>query len=158
MEEKLDTRFKIKGKVSMVKGSILTPHNSGLRFVLSINNTKGDPLGNPLLSTFDKKWRKVREESRGWYANKTGEYKLGAINTTAVQSDVWVIHTLCQNDDHSIDLTGLTACLKKICASAKYEKASVHIDSKLTAMIPELETLTNEYLVNEGVNVSFYKD
>ena len=150
--------FKVLGKVKFVKGSILTPHNAGLRFVLSPVNLTGKYAKHPLFPVFEKKWKKVKEDAKGWYSNKTGEYKLGAINTSAVQSDTWVIHMLCQDDEGTTSLSALENCLKKVCASAKYEKASVHVSSLLTASVPELSELLTKYLVNEGVSVSYYEE
>lgn len=150
-------KFKPNGKTKVIKGSILAPENAGLRFVLSINNLAGKPE-NPLFPIFDKKWKRVKEDSRGWFATKTGEYKLGAINTTAVQSDTWVIHMLCQKEDLSVDLNGLENCLKKVCSSAIYEKASVHVSNILTNMIPELQNLLTKHLIENGVSVYFYDE
>jgi hypothetical protein len=150
-------RFQQPGKVKTIKGTILAPENAGLRFVLSVNNLAGKPE-NPMFPIFDKKWKKVREESRGWFANKTGAYKLGAINTTAVQSDTWVIHMLCQDESVATDLKGLEECLKKVCASAKYEKATVHVSTVLTNAIPELAELLNKQLIDHGVSVYFYEE
>lgn len=157
-EEKKVNKFQQPGRVKVIKGSILTPENAGLRFVLSINNLEGKPDGNPLLPLFDKKWKKVKEESRGWYATKTGAYKLGAINTTAVQSDTWVIHMLCQDAKLDTDVKALEECLKKVCASAKYERATVHVSTVLTGAVPELTELLNTCLVEQGVSVSFYEE
>ena len=157
MTENKENRFKQIGKTKFIKGSILMPENAGLRFILSINNLEGKP-SNPLFPIFDKKWKKVREDSRGWFATKTGEYKLGAINTTAVQSDTWVIHMLCQNADLTTDIKGLEACLKKVCTSAKYEKATVHISDILVDAIPELKTLLATHLIENGVSVYFYEE
>lgn len=151
-------RFQLAGKTKLVKGSILAPENAGLRFVLSVNNMEGKPDGNPLLSLFDKKWKKVREESRGWFATKTGAYQLGAINTSAVQSDTWVIHMLCQDKDLQTDEKGLAACLKKVCASAKYEKATVHVSTVLCEAMPELQPLLKSELIDNGVTVYFYEE
>lgn len=151
-------KFQPQGKTKLIKGSILAPENAGLRFVLSINNTLGKVEGNPLLPLFDKKWKQVRQETKGWYANKTGAYKLGAINTTAVQSDTWVIHMLCQGDDLSVNAKGLEDCLKKVAASAKYEKATVHVSTVLTDAIPELSPLLTKYLVEDGVSVYLYEE
>ena len=150
-------KFKKQGRVRELKGTILEPENAGLRFILSINNLEGKSE-NPLLPIFDKKWRQVRTESRGWYATKTGAYKLGAINTTAVQSDTWVIHMLCQDEKLVTSVKGLEDCLKKVCASAKYEQASIHVSNILTDLIPELKPLIIKHLVEEGVNVNFYKE
>lgn len=149
--------FQPQGKVKLIKASILAPENAGLRFVLSFTNTAGKPE-SPLYPLFEKKWKKVREEARGWYTNKTGAYKLGATNTTAVQSDTWVIHLLCQNDDLETDLKGLEDCLKKVCASAKYEKATVHVSTLLTDAVPELEGLLTTALVEQGVSVYYYQE
>lgn len=150
-------KFQVSGKTKLIKGSILNPENAGLRFVLSVNNLAGKPV-NPLFPVFEKKWKKVKEESRGWYATKTGTYKLGAVNTTAVQSDTWVIHMLCQDEDLNTDVAGLTECLKKVASSAKYEKATVHVSTLLTAAIPELASLVKEHLLDNGVSVYFYEE
>ena len=150
-------KFQVPGKTKVIKGSILAPENAGLRFVLSINNMAGK-LENPLFPIFDKKWKQVRAESRGWFATKTGAYKLGAINTTAVQSDTWVIHMLCQDANLVTDQAGLTECLKKVCSSAKYEKATVHVSTILLKAIPELQELINKQLISRGVSVYYYEE
>ena len=156
-EDKVVNPFKPKGKTKLIKGSILAPENAGLRFVLSVNNLAGKP-DNPLFPLFDKKWKAVKTESRGWYANKTGAYKLGAVNTTAVQSDTWVIHMLCQNEESQTDSTALEACLKAVCKMAKYERATVHVSTVLTDAIPELMGLLGTQLVDEGVSCYFYEE
>jgi len=150
-------RFQPQGRVKLIKGSILAPENAGLRFVLSVTNMVGKPE-SPLYPLFEKKWKKVKEEARGWYATKTGAYKLGAVNTTAVQSDTWVIHMLCQDDELKTDVKALETCLEAVCKSAKYEKATVHVSTLLTDAIPELQDLLTEHLVKQGVSVSFYEE
>ena len=150
-------KFQTLGKTKVIKGTILQPELGGLRFVLSVNNLAGKPE-NPLFPLFDKKWKSVKVDSRGWYANKTGEYKFGATYTTAVQSDVWVIHCLCQDENLKTDLKGLEECLKKVCKSAKYEHASVHISNLLVDVAPELQDLAMKHLVEEGVSVYFYNE
>lgn len=157
-QEKPRNLFQPKGRTKVIKGSILAPENAGLRFVLSVTNTLGKPDNNPLYPLFEKKWKKVREEARGWYATKTGAYKLGATNVTPVQSDTWVIHLLCQNDDFQTDESALQACLKKVCASAKYEKATVHVSTVLTDAVPELVSLLQTELLDNGVSVYFYEE
>ena len=154
-EEK--NRFQQPGRVKVIKGSILSPENAGLRFVLSVNNMVGKPE-SPLYPLFDKKWKKVKEEAKGWYNTKTGAYKLGATNVTAVQSDTWVIHMLCQDEELKTDLKALATCLDSICKSAKYERATVHVSSLLTTAIPELQGLLTKHLVENGVSVSYYEE
>lgn len=156
-DEKTVNRFQPQGRVKTVKGSILTPENAGLRFVLNVNNTVGK-AESPLYPVFDKKWKKVKEEAKGWYNTRTGAYKLGATNVTAVQSDTWVIHMLCQNDDLQTDTKSLEECLKKVAASAKYEKATVHVSTLLTDSIPELKDMLTTQLVEQGVSVSYYEE
>lgn len=157
-EQPAPNRFQPQGKTKLIKGSILQPENAGLRFILSINNTLGKVEGNPLLPIFDKKWKQVRQETKGWFANKTGAYKVGAISTTAVQSDTWVINMLCQGDDLAVDSTGLEECLKRVAVSAKYEKATVHVSTILTDAIPGLTDLLTTQLVANGVSVYYYEE
>lgn len=152
------SRFQQPGRTKLVKGSILAPENAGLRFVLSVNNLAGKPDNHPLYPLFEKKWPKVRSEARGWYATKTGAYKIGAVSTTAVQSDTWVIHMLCQDEEQKTDTAGLEKCLKEVCKMAKYERATVHVSTLLTDAVPELMGLINSQLVEEGVSVSFYEE
>jgi hypothetical protein len=150
-------RFKKVGKVKVINGSILCPQSGELSMILSLANMAGK-ADSPVMPLFDKKWRKVREEVRTWYINKTGEYKLSAINRSTVQSDVWVIHMLCQDEKLNTDVDSLKACLKKVCAMAKYEKANLHVSTLLTDKIPELEGLLKDLVVNEGVSVFYYKE
>lgn len=157
-EQELDTRFIQPGRTKVIKGSILAPENAGLRFVLSVNNMEGKPEGNPMLPVFDKKWPKVRAEARGWYATKTGAYKLGAVNTTAVQSDTWVIHMLCQDKDLVVDAAALEKCLNEVCKMAKYERATVHVSTILVGAVPELAGLLSTCLVQKGVSVNLYEE
>lgn len=155
-EEK--NKFQLSGKVKVIKGSILTPHDAGLRFVLNINNLAGK-VDSPLYAIFDKKWPKVKQEAKGWYNARTGAYKLGAVPlTTAVQSDVWILHLLCQDAELKTSEAGLTACLKELCKMAKYERASVHVSSLLPELVPELSESLQKELVDKGVSVSYYEE
>ena len=144
------------GTVKKINDSILNPHYSGLRLVLSINNLGGG-VNYDLYKTFDKKWRQVKQDAKGWYNTKTGAYKLGAINTTAVQSDTWVIHMLCQDKDMVTDVKSLEECLKHVSKMAKYEQASVHIDASLVNELPAIAGLAETHLVKSGINVYYYE-
>jgi hypothetical protein len=157
MTEQTKNRFQQAGRVKIVQGSILTPENSGLRFVLNLNNMAGK-AESPLYPIFEKKWPKVKQEAKGWFNTRTGAYKLGAVNTTAVQSDTWVVHMLCQTEELTTDQAGLEKCLKEVCKMAKYERATVHVSSLLVAAVPELTDLLNTELVEKGVSVSFYEE
>lgn len=165
-ETKVDSKFTKVGKLKEVNGSILSPQFAGLRLVLSANNLSGvtevekdkkKVAVNELLALFNKKWAKVREEARGWYASQK-DYKLGNTLTTAVQSDTWVVHMLCQDKDRKLDKKALDSCLKKVADLANYEKASVHVSEFLLKEMPELQKAVQESLVNAGVNVYLYKE
>lgn len=150
-------RFQPQGKTRTIRGSILAPENAGLRFVLCVNNM-GGTTENALYSIFDKKWKKVREETRGWFTTRTGAYKLGATKTTAVQSDTWVIHMLCQTKELQTDVGALEDCLKQICKMAKYERATVHVPSVLLDIVPEMKSSLEKHLLTQGVNVYYYEE
>lgn len=150
-------KFQTPGKTKLIKGTILAPENAGLRFVLSVANLAGK-AENPLYPIFDKKWKKVKEEVKGWFATKTGAYKLGAVNTIAVQSDTWVLNMLCQNEDLKIDSDSLVECLKKVCSMAKYEHATVHVSTLLLELEPNFGNLISEHLINNGISVFFYEE
>jgi hypothetical protein len=157
MTEQPKNKFQQSGRVKVIKGSILFPHDAGLRFILNVTNTAGK-MESPMYPLFDKKWPNIKKEARGWYANKTGAYKVGAVASVAVQSDVWAINLLCQNDDLQTDLVGLEKCLKETCKMAKYERASVHCSNLLTEAIPELQDLITTNLVEQGVAVCYYEE
>ena len=158
MEPVKDSRFQVAGKFKVVNGSILNPEHAGLRMILSTSNMLGKPEGNPLTPTFDKKWSKVKLDSRSWFVNKTGKYALGAVETTAVQSDTWVMHMLCQDDKFEFNVPALETCLKEVLKAAKYDKASVHVSSILLDKVPELKGLLNKHMVANGVNVYLYEE
>ncbi len=158
MSDVQNNKFQQPGRLKVVQGSILAPHNAGLRFILNLVSLSGQITNNPLYAIYDKKWPKIKEAARGWYAMKTGEYKLGAVNVTAVQSDVWCLHLLCQDENNKTDINGLTKCLKEVCKMAKYENSGVHVSRLLTEAVPEITELLTTHLVRQGVSVSFYEE
>ena len=156
-QEPEKNKFLQPGKVKVISGSILTPHNAGLRFVLNVNNMAGT-AESPLYPLFEKKWPKVKQEAKGWFNTRTGAYKLGAVNQTAVQSDVWVMHLLCQDEELQTDVKALQTCLKEVCKMAKYERSSIHISTLLVNLIPELQELAQKELVENGISVLYYEE
>jgi len=150
-------KFQQLGKVKHINDSILNPSSGGLRLILSLSNLAGE-MKCPLYPLFDKKWRKVKENARGWFVTKNGDYKLGAINTTAVQSDVWVIHMLCQDEKVNTNIVGLEKCLKQVSDMAKVEKATVNVSNMLLNLIPELYNLLDKYMVQNGVSIYLYEE
>lgn len=144
-----------KGRLVTINGSVLNPQNGGLHLILNFANTAGKGEG-PMYPLFDKKWKKVKEEVRMWFINKTGAYKLGAVNTTTVQSDSWICNMLVQDDDLKVDLKSLETSMKHVLKIAKDEKASIHIGEELVTFCPEVLDFCKVFLEN-GVNVYFYK-
>lgn len=149
-------KFQVPGKVKSVNGSILAPQNAGLRFVLNSLSLSGKPESE-LFTLFNKKWGKVREESRGWYASRQN-FKLGATSTTPVQSDVWVITMLVKDENNNVDDKALDLSLKKVCDQAKYEKASVHISNLLIKDMPSLMDKVSSVFTANGVTVYLYEE
>ncbi len=146
-----------KGKSKSIKGSVLMPHYAGLRFVLNFASMNGDADGG-LYNVFAKKWSKVREAVKGWYASKDGKYKLGAVNHTAVQSDLWVVHLLVKGEDGSIKDEVVEHALKEVAKQADYEHASVHISELLVQEFPNLKKLAETQLIDKGIDVSYYDE
>lgn len=151
------TKFGTKGKVKVISGSVLNPEMAGLRFVLNAVNTAGK-VDSPLEDLIDKKWKKVKAEVRGWFVNKTGAYKLGAVNTVAVQSDVWVLNMLCKDEHSAMSAQGLETCLSEVAKMAKTEQASVHISNLLLKEMPDGQTLVNKHFVDNGLLVCLYDE
>ena len=149
--------FQPQGRVKVIQGSIVAPQNAGLRFVLNVANMVGKAEG-PMYQLFEKKWPTVKREVRGWFTTRDGKYKLGAVHTLAVQSDTWVVSLLCQDEELSTSDDALRVCLKEVCKSAKYEKATVHVSNKLVEALPALQELLTEELVTQGVSVNFYEE
>ncbi len=147
-------KFQPKGKFKNVNGSIITPEHAGLRFILNTVNSKG-LVNNDTLPVFDKKWKKIKEEAKGWYASRIN-FKGGEIQNIAVQSDTWVINCLCQDDDYLVNAKDLESCLKKISSLAKAEKASLHVPQSLFKSCEDLQKLLESLFIDDGINVSVY--
>jgi hypothetical protein len=150
-------RFSPQGNVKVIQGSILTPHMAGLRIIVNTANLAGK-TENALYPIFDKKWKQVKTDVKGWFNTKTGAYQYGKLLSTATQSDVWVVSMLCQDKELKTDVKGLELCLKELCKMAKSEQASVHISTLLSGSIPELAELVKLNLVENGVNVNYYEE
>lgn len=156
MSENKENKFAIKGKVKNIKGTIIAPETGNLKFVLNVLAMTDKP-DSPLFDLFDKKWKKVKEEAKGWYARREN-FKLGATMTTAVQSDVWVLSLLCKDKDNALDAAGLEKALGTVAGMAVYEKAGVHVSGLLTKEVPEIVEMIDKVLIPKGVNVYYYEE
>lgn len=158
-------RFTPKGKFRKTQSTLLTPENSGLRFVLNPVDLKASYTNNTnkLLNT---KWSKPRTELRSWFANRTG-FKLGEVQTVAVQSDVWILNALILDEHNSVPKEAyvdggkgkeppIEKTMKKIADLAKYEKATIHVSSDIFDL-PNFEKLATKYFLDEGLSVYVYQ-
>jgi hypothetical protein len=150
----MDKRFIAQGKTKVVNASILAPENAGLRFIINVVGQDGK-FTSPLSLILAKRWAKVKEDNSYWFATQMN-FKLGALNETAVASDTWAISMLVQDKTGKVDPKALQVAVKKLGEKAKFEKASVHVSTLLTSSIPELEGLLITNLVEQGVSVYFY--
>lgn len=148
--------FVTQGKTKVVHGTLLSPELGNLRLVLAPCGESGKP-DTDLHSLLNKKWRSVAAELKGWYANHIN-FKLGNIQTTAVQSDTWIVHSLCFTKEGKLDEKALEACVKKLADMAKYERGSVHVSTLTTNAFPTLTTLLNTHCVSRGIAVYFYDE
>lgn len=147
-------KFVLPGKVKQAKSSIITPEDAGLRFVITLCSDDGS-FDTPLQTTLNKRWARVRQDYKGWYAERSN-FKLGNILTSAVNSDTWVVHMLCLGKDNQLDDKAMTSCMKKLSDTAKYENASIHLSKELTDAFPKLAELLKDYITVNGINLYFY--
>lgn len=151
-----ENKFFTHGKTKLVKGTILTPELGNLRLVLVPCNEKGDGKSE-LYDLLNRKWKQARAELKGWYSNHI-DFKLGNIQSTAVQSDTWVVHCLFEDKNGKVNDKALASCVKKVADVAKFEKASVHVSTLITEKLPQLSPLLVSELVEKGISVYFYEE
>lgn len=145
-----------KGKLKDTKGSILFPQNAGLCLVLNVVN-ESNSLDYSFLDILDRKWKNIKADLKTWYSNKAS-HKLGNIRELSVQSDVWIIHMLCQDKNKVTDKKALSKCIDEVVKLAKYENASIHISSKFIDSVPEINDMIEKSFIDKGVSVYLYED
>src|SRR5277367_6633522 len=128
-------KFTTQGKLRQINATILAPENAGLRLVLNAVGQHGK-FESKLDSVLTKKWAKVREDYKGWYATQHNS-KMGWLNQTAVSSDTWIVNMLIEDKTGKVDQAALQLAIKKVAELAKYEHASVHVSNLLTSDLPE---------------------
>jgi len=151
-----ENKFVTQGKTKLVTGTILTPELGNLRLVLVPCSEKGDAKSD-LYDLLNRKWKQARAELKGWYSNHIN-FKLGNIQSTAVQSDTWVVHCLCEDKEGKVDSKALVACVKKLADLAKFERASIHVSALMVKAIPSLPNLLTTECINKGTTVYYYEE
>lgn len=143
--------------IKNIKGIITTPQLGGLKFILNNVSISGNPE-NSQMPIFDKKWLRVRTETRGWFADPS-TFKLANIKDCMVQSDIWIINMICQDKDNKTDLNSLITCLEKIIKLAKYEQASIHVSSQFITDVPEfIQNNLIDMFTKNNINVFLYAE
>jgi hypothetical protein len=147
-------KFTIPGKVRQLNATIIAPENAGLRIVLNSCAQSGK-FDSPLEALLTKRWAKVREDYNATQFN----FKPGFLNNTAVASDTWVVNMLVKDKDGNLNADALKLAVKKLAEQVKSERgSSVHVSMMLLEEAPQLQDLLMTSLVEEGVNVYYYKE
>ncbi len=152
--EPVKNRFIKAGTFRKTQSDFTTPENSGLRLLLNPIDLQA-VFQHSINVKIATKWKKVREEAKGWWSNRQN-FKMGEVQTVAVQSDVWIINALCLSEN-ATDEVALESCLKKCVAMAKYEKASIHVSEDMFNL-SGFEALATKLMLNEGINVYVYRN
>lgn len=147
-------KFVTPGKFRQATSVITAPDNSGLRFVLNPIDASSK-LATPVNEILTKRWKEAKTQAKSWASN-IATYKMGEVQTVAVQSDVWVVNMLILDADCKVDEVALEKSLKKIAAMAKYERATVHASDMLMD-IPSFGTHCKTHLLDEGLSLWVYK-
>lgn len=148
--------FVTHGKTRLVQGTITHPEAGNLRLVFVPCGKLGKP-DTQLHAIINKRWRSVAAELKGWFSSNI-TFKMGNINTTATQSDVWVVHALCFNENNEVDERALFSCVKKAADMCRSERASLHVSTLSMNTIPGLADLLNTQLIEKGLSVYFYEE
>jgi hypothetical protein len=153
METAKDPKFTPKAALKVVQGSIANPNTSSLSLVLLAMSESG-VADSPTYQTLGKKWGKAQSDARSWYQEQVS-FRLGNIKTTAVQSDVWLLHCLCVKKDGTVDEKALDGCMKKVLAEAQSNKGTIHVAASLVEQVPSLGPKLDD-IMKAGVAVYFY--
>ena len=149
-------KFAPQGKEKVITGSsIVNPYSGSLGLVLLASSIDGKPESK-VYNLLSKKWPKVTAELKGWHQSQIN-WKLGAIQSTACQSDVWCMHMLCLDKDRNLDENALENCLLKVKTEAISNKASIHVSSLLVEDIPILPKMLQPFL-ERGINLFLYEE
>jgi hypothetical protein len=156
MTDTTPNKFAVQGRTKLIKSSILMPEMGGLRLVLVPASETGKP-DSELYNLLDKKWKSAKAELKGWNQYHV-DFKMGNLHTTAVNSDIWLVHALFLKEDGTVDEKALTTCLTKLLKMAQEEKASIHVSTLLADTLPNLAEMMQTAFLEKGVSVYFYQE
>ena len=146
--------FGLQGRIKECHGSSLNPVNAGLKMIVSFCS-QSDKYESPFYNMLIKRFGKVHSDFREWFVMQN--LKFGTVNTTAVNSDTWIMSLVCLDKKNKLDKAALEDCLKKVIEMAVYERFSLHISEMLLKEAPHLKKLLPT-ISNAGVNVYLYKE
>lgn len=156
MTDTTPNKFAIQGRTKLIKGSILMPEMGGLRLIL-VPASEDGKADTEMYNLLDKKWKSAKAELKGWNQYHV-DFKPGNLHTTAVNSDIWLVHALFLKKDGTMDEKAFASCLTKLEKLAKDEKASLHVSTGLADAVPNLQELMQKALVEKGVSVYYYAE
>jgi hypothetical protein len=156
MTDPTPNKFAVQGRTKLINGTILMPEMGGLRLILVPASENGKP-DTEMYNLLDKKWKVAKAELKGWNQYHV-DFKLGNLHTTAVNSDIWLIHALFLKADGTVDDKAFASCLTKLEKMSKDEKASVHVSVGVAETVPNLQELMQKALVEKGVSVYYYAE
>lgn len=144
------------GRTKTLKGSVLLPENAGLRLVVNLCSSEG-VWETPLNLQISKKWARAKEDFKNLVVNRVG-YKPGNIQTSLVQSDIWIVNMFCLDAKGKVDGKAFEKCLGEVLKVCQDNTgSSVHV-SELEKSYHEkaLEEVYGNYFNTHGFNVICY--
>lgn len=162
--------------IKYVKGDATQPQGEGNKVIVHVNNDLGG-WGSGFVVSLSRRWPTTEESYREWHKNKTtNDFILGNVKFVKVEDNIHVANMIGQHGflrsvragtiefatpgDPPIRYEAVRECLKKVCAFAKENKASVH-GPRFGAGLAGgewgvIEKLINDELINQGVDVTIY--
>lgn len=162
--------------IKYVKGDATRPVGEGNKIIVHINNDLGG-WGSGFVVAVSKRWKEPELSYREWHKNAdTNDFALGAVKFIKVEDDIYVANMIGQHGflrairGRIVDIQqdaappiryeAVREALKKVCAFAKKNKATVH-GPRFGAGLAggdwtEIEKLINEELISQGIDVTIY--
>lgn len=149
-------KFVQAGKVKEVVGSIVAPEHARLAIIFMPVSVSGE-YTHPVLDKVIKRWSKVKQDYREKFVNRE-KFQLGETITTCVASDIWVMSGLCLTPKNKLDKDAFAKCLQKLIATAKYERAFVHMSAETLQDFPAIKKVMAVDVPAEGLNLYVYNE
>ena len=152
--------------VDYVHGDATAPVGEGPKIIVHVCNDVGG-WGRGFVTAISKRWREPEQQYRAWHRGK-GEspFELGQVQLVRVGEKLWVANLLGQRGLRSegktppIRYDAVRAGLRRVCAHARAEGASVHMPRIGCGLAggrwEEIGPIVHDELVAKGVRVTVY--